>query len=180
VAAAEHLLAVAVAGPVGAYEVFCCGLRVISVDGSTTDLPGGEDNVAFLQAVDCGQGRGVPAGAVGRRGGVRDRRADRAAFRRPQPGSDLEIDWLTQHPVTRMLEEAGERLHPASSSRLASESAHSESGSGEHRLHGFQAWRRMDEILVADFMVFHDVIADRPYDLVIGDEAWEVERQREA
>jgi hypothetical protein len=33
----------------------------------------------------------------------------------------------------------------------------------------------MDEILVADFMVFHDAIADRPYDLVIGDEAWEVD-----
>jgi hypothetical protein len=33
----------------------------------------------------------------------------------------------------------------------------------------------MDEILVADFMVFHDVIADRPYDLVTGDEAWEVD-----
>ncbi len=33
----------------------------------------------------------------------------------------------------------------------------------------------MDEILVADFMVFHDVIADSPYDLVIGDEAWEVD-----
>jgi hypothetical protein len=38
----------------------------------------------------------------------------------------------------------------------------------------------MDEILVADFMVFHDAIVDRPYDLVIGDEAWEVERHREA
>jgi hypothetical protein len=33
----------------------------------------------------------------------------------------------------------------------------------------------MDEILVSDFMVFHDVIADRPYDLVIGDEAWEID-----
>ena len=30
--------------------------------------------------------------------------------------------------------------------------------SGEHRLHCFQAWRRMDEILLADFMVFHDVV----------------------
>jgi pimeloyl-ACP methyl ester carboxylesterase len=95
-----------------------------------------------------------------------------AELRRRHP--DLEIDWLAQHPVTRMLEDGGERVHPASS-RLASESAHIESESGEHRLHCFQAWRRMDEILVADFMVFHDVIADRPYDLVVGDEAWEVD-----
>jgi pimeloyl-ACP methyl ester carboxylesterase/predicted glycosyltransferase len=95
-----------------------------------------------------------------------------AELRRRHP--DLEIDWLAQHPVTRMLEDAGERVHPASH-RLASESAHIESESGEHRLHCFQAWRRMDEILVANFMAFHDVIADRPYDLVIGDEAWEID-----
>ncbi|MGH3302247.1 MAG: alpha/beta fold hydrolase [Streptosporangiaceae bacterium] len=93
-------------------------------------------------------------------------------LRRHHP--DLEIDWLAQHPVTRMLQDAGERVH-AASSRLASESAHIESESGEHQLHCFQAWRRMDEIMVADFMVFHDVITDRPYDLVIGDEAWEVD-----
>ncbi|HEX4777882.1 MAG TPA: glycosyltransferase, partial [Acidimicrobiia bacterium] len=87
---------------------------------------------------------------------------------------DVEIEWLAQHPVTRMLDEAGERVHPAST-RLASESAHIESESGEHRLHCFQAFRRMDEILLADFMVFHDVVNERDYDLVVGDEAWEVD-----
>ena len=35
---------------------------------------------------------------------------------------DLEIDWLAQHPVTAVLEAAGERIHPASA-RLANESA---------------------------------------------------------
>jgi pimeloyl-ACP methyl ester carboxylesterase len=87
---------------------------------------------------------------------------------------DLEIEWLAQHPVTRMLQAAGEHVHPAST-RLACESAHIESESGEHRLHCFQAWRRMDEILLADFMVFHDVVSERAYDLVIGDEAWELD-----
>lgn len=95
-----------------------------------------------------------------------------AELRRHHP--DLEIDWLAQHPVTTMLEAAGERVHPASRS-LASESAHIEAESGEHRLHCFQAWRRMDEILLADFMVFHRVVNERDYDLVIGDEAWEVD-----
>jgi predicted glycosyltransferase len=33
----------------------------------------------------------------------------------------------------------------------------------------------MDEILVANFMVFHDVVANGEYDLVIGDEAWDVD-----
>ncbi len=87
---------------------------------------------------------------------------------------DLEIDWLAQHPVTAVLEASGERIHPASA-HLANESAHFESESAEHDLHCFQALRRMDEILVANFMLFHDVVGDRQYDLWIGDEAWELD-----
>jgi pimeloyl-ACP methyl ester carboxylesterase len=87
---------------------------------------------------------------------------------------DLEIDWLAQHPVTKVLEAEGERIHPASA-ELANESHHIESESAEHDLHAFQAIRRMDEILVANFMLFHDVVRDEPYDLWIGDEAWEVD-----
>ncbi|MGH9191149.1 MAG: alpha/beta fold hydrolase, partial [Acidimicrobiales bacterium] len=69
---------------------------------------------------------------------------------------DLAIDWLAQHPVTTTLEAAGERVHQASA-WLASESAHVEDESAEHDLHAFQAIRRMDEILVNNFMVFHDI-----------------------
>jgi pimeloyl-ACP methyl ester carboxylesterase/predicted glycosyltransferase len=87
---------------------------------------------------------------------------------------DLQIDWLAQHPVTRVLEDRGERVHPASR-LLASECAHVESEAGEHDLHAFQAIRRMDEILVANFMVFHDLVADEHYDLWIGDEAWDLD-----
>jgi predicted glycosyltransferase/pimeloyl-ACP methyl ester carboxylesterase len=87
---------------------------------------------------------------------------------------DVQIDWLAQHPVTRFLDEAGEQLHTASQ-WLASESEHVESESGEHDLHCFEALRRMDEILVNNFHVFDDVVRDGSYDLVIGDEAWEVD-----
>ena len=87
---------------------------------------------------------------------------------------DLEIDWLAQNPVTRVLEAEGERVHPLSS-ELANESRHFESESAEHDLHCFQAWRRMDEILVANFMVFNDLVREESYDLWIGDEAWEVD-----
>ena len=87
---------------------------------------------------------------------------------------DLQIDWLAQDPVTRVLAGEGERIHPASA-ELANESAHIESESAEHDLHCFQAWRRMDEILVANFMVFHDLIEADAYDLWIGDEAWELD-----
>ena len=87
---------------------------------------------------------------------------------------DLEIDWLAQHPVTAVLEARGERVHPASA-YLANESGHIESESAEHDLHCFQAIRRMDEILLANFMVFHDLVRDEHYDLWIGDEAWELD-----
>ncbi|TFV69934.1 alpha/beta fold hydrolase [Blastococcus sp. CT_GayMR20] len=87
---------------------------------------------------------------------------------------DLQIDWLAQHPVTRVLEGRGERIHPASA-ELANESAHVEHESGEHDLHAFQAIRRMDEILVNNFMVFADVVAQEHFDLVVGDEAWDVD-----
>jgi Glycosyltransferase family 28 C-terminal domain len=87
---------------------------------------------------------------------------------------DLEIDWLAQHPVTTVLEAEGETIHPASR-WLANESAHIASESSEHDLHCFQALRRMDEILVANFMVFQEVVDEGLYDVVIGDEAWDVD-----
>jgi pimeloyl-ACP methyl ester carboxylesterase/spore coat polysaccharide biosynthesis predicted glycosyltransferase SpsG len=95
-----------------------------------------------------------------------------AALRERHP--DLEIDWLAQDPVTRVLESHGERIHPASA-ELASESEHLESEAGEHCLPVFEAFRRMDEILVANFMVFSDLVRAENYDLWIGDEAWEID-----
>lgn len=93
-------------------------------------------------------------------------------LRKARPG--LQIDWLAQHPVTEVLRRAGERVHPASA-WLASESAHIEAEAGEHDLHAFQAIRKMDEILVANFMVFADLAESEPYDLWIGDEAWDLD-----
>ncbi len=87
---------------------------------------------------------------------------------------DLEVDWLAQHPVTTVLEQRGERVHPASR-WLANESAHIEHEAGEHDLHAFQALREMDEILVNNFMVFQELVEQEDYDLVVGDEAWDVD-----
>jgi pimeloyl-ACP methyl ester carboxylesterase/predicted glycosyltransferase len=87
---------------------------------------------------------------------------------------DLQVDWLAQDPVTRLLEAHGETIHPLSS-RLASESLHIELESGEHDLHAFRAFRTMDEVLVANFMIFQDAIEEGGYDLVIADEAWDID-----
>jgi len=87
---------------------------------------------------------------------------------------ELEIEWLAQAPVTGVLEAEGERVHPASR-WLASESGHIASEAAGHDLHCFQALRTMDEILVANFMLFQEVIDEGNYDLVVGDEAWDVD-----
>jgi hypothetical protein len=73
-----------------------------------------------------------------------------------------------------VLSEAGETIHPLSR-ELVSESAHWEQSASGHGLHCFYAWRDMDEILLANFMIFLDVVRETPYDLWIGDEAWEVD-----
>jgi predicted glycosyltransferase len=87
---------------------------------------------------------------------------------------DLEIEWLAQSPVTAMLEAHGEQIHPASA-ELAGESDHIASEAHGHELNAFGAIRRMDEILLSNFMVFHDVTSAEPYDLWIGDEAWDLD-----
>lgn len=87
---------------------------------------------------------------------------------------DLKVDWLAQDPVTRLLHVHGEHIHP-SSGRLVSESRHIELESGEHDLNAFQAIRRMDEVLIANFMVFQDAVDEGRYDLVVADEAWDVD-----
>jgi hypothetical protein len=86
----------------------------------------------------------------------------------------MTIDWLAQEPVTRVLTACGERVHPASA-RLAGESPHIAAVARGQELNVFEAWRQMDEILVANFMVFHDLTREHPYDLWVADEAWEVD-----
>jgi pimeloyl-ACP methyl ester carboxylesterase/predicted glycosyltransferase len=87
---------------------------------------------------------------------------------------DLQIDWFTVDPAARYLEQEGERVHPITG-RLANESGHFELMAGEHDLHAFFALRTMDEIMVNNFMTFADLVENEHYDLVIGDEAWDVD-----
>jgi len=89
-----------------------------------------------------------------------------------RPG--LQVEWLAQHPVTALLEARGEQIHPMSA-QLANESRHFQRESRGHELHCFQALRRMDEILLANFMVFHDLIREEHFDVWIADEAWELD-----
>ncbi|MFT6878789.1 MAG: hypothetical protein ACI9XK_004613 [Granulosicoccus sp.] len=84
------------------------------------------------------------------------------------------MDWLAQDPVTRFLDAHGEPLHPTSR-LLANESAQIEDEAGEHDPNVFQAIGSMNEILIKNFMVFQEVLEAENYDLVIGDQAWDVD-----
>ena len=42
-------------------------------------------------------------------------------------------------------------------------------------MHCFQAIRRMDEVLIKNFMIFQDAVEQGGYDLVIADEAWDID-----
>lgn len=93
-------------------------------------------------------------------------------LRKLQP--DLDIDWFTVDPAARYLERESERLHPITR-RLANESRHFERVAGEHDLQAFFALRTMDEIMTNNFMTFVDLMDAEHYDIVIGDEAWDVD-----
>lgn len=87
---------------------------------------------------------------------------------------DLEVDWFTVPPASAYLEREGERVHPICA-RLANESRHFEQQAGEHDLQAFFALRTMDEVMARNFLVFAELLREEHYDLVIGDEAWEVD-----
>jgi predicted glycosyltransferase len=87
---------------------------------------------------------------------------------------DLDINWFTVDPAARYLEREGERVHPICA-RLANESRHFERVAGEHDLSAFFALRSMDEIMARNVMVFLDLMEAEHYDVVIGDEAWDVD-----
>ncbi|WP_167784669.1 alpha/beta hydrolase [Ramlibacter rhizophilus] len=87
---------------------------------------------------------------------------------------DLQVDWFTVPPASTYLEREGERVHPACA-RLANESSHFERVAGEHDLQAFFALRTMDEVMARNFLVFEDLLEHEHYDIVVGDEAWEVD-----
>jgi pimeloyl-ACP methyl ester carboxylesterase/predicted glycosyltransferase len=93
-------------------------------------------------------------------------------LRKLQP--DLQIEWFTVSPATAYLEREGERVHPVTK-YLANESRHFEHIAGEHDLSAFYGLRTMDEIMVNNFMTFSDLMDAEHFDLVIGDEAWDVD-----
>jgi pimeloyl-ACP methyl ester carboxylesterase/predicted glycosyltransferase len=94
------------------------------------------------------------------------------AMRKQRP--DLSIHWLAMDPVKTFLEDSGERIHPLSQF-MRDESGRFEShGTASYSLNATEAYWEMDKLLNNNFMVFTDVLNESAYDLVVGDESWEV------
>jgi pimeloyl-ACP methyl ester carboxylesterase len=87
---------------------------------------------------------------------------------------DVTVDFLAADPARRVVELAGERVHPATD-LLLNESAHFEGWARDHELHAFNALWDMDEVMAANFMVFADVAERERYDLWVGDEGWDLD-----
>lgn len=166
------------------------GARLLTIGGGG-HVPMARDPVVFNHAVRDFVG-GMPATRTWVRGMKRTRKAlfvsspiglghaqrDLAIareLRKLQP--DLAIDWFTVDPAAGYLQREGERVHPITA-RLANESRHFERCAGsEHDLSAFFALRTMDEVMAHNFMTFSDLLEAEHYDLVIGDEAWDVDYQ---
>lgn len=88
--------------------------------------------------------------------------------------SGLTIHWLCDDPVRSFLEGVGEEVHPLSDA-LWDKSGHFESHSKAYSLDVTEAFWEMDKILDNNFMVFADAVQEDGYDLVVGDESWEVD-----
>ena len=86
---------------------------------------------------------------------------------------DLAIHWLCVDPVRSYLEGTGESIHPLSAS-LMDESKHFENHAAAYSLNATEAYWEMDQLLNNNFMVFTDAVRTDDYDLVVGDESWEV------
>lgn len=166
------------------------GARLLTIGGGG-HVPMARDPVMFNRALRDFIG-GPPATRTWVRGMKRRRRAlfvsspiglghaqrDLAIareLRQLQP--DLAIDWFTVDPAADYLRREGEHVHPITQ-RLANESRHFERCAGpEHDLSAFFALRSMDEVMTNNFMTFSDLLEAESYDLVIGDEAWDVDYQ---
>ncbi|MBW2409448.1 MAG: alpha/beta hydrolase, partial [Deltaproteobacteria bacterium] len=92
-------------------------------------------------------------------------------MRKQMPG--MIIDWLAIDPVKSCLESYGEQIHPLSNA-LWDESGHFESHAEAFSLNATEAYWVMDKLLNNNFMVFYDAVRENHYDLVVGDESWEV------
>lgn len=83
-----------------------------------------------------------------------------AALRTLRP--EVQVEWLADGDVRQLLEASGQVVHPASDELIELDISQPAD---------FATWRRTDEARFVNFMVFADLVADEPFDLVVADGA---------
>jgi predicted glycosyltransferase len=85
----------------------------------------------------------------------------------------VEIMWLAGDPARRLIAEAGETLLPETEV-FAHETGVAENTSGEFSLNVLRYALRAQSVWKRAVVAFEEVSARHPYDLLIGDESYEI------
>ena len=150
--------------------------RSRSTCSSATSSTGSSPTHGRASPLDPGQGpaQAGPVHLLADRAGTRPPGRGHRRRAAPAPSRPARsTGWPSTQSPPSSRPEANTSIPPRP--RWPASRATSRASAAEHDLHCFQAWRRMDEILLANFMVFHDLVEEDPYDLWIGDEAWELD-----
>jgi len=94
-------------------------------------------------------------------------------IRRCVPG--LAVEWFCGEPSRSYLKAAGETIHPLSGA-LQDECGQFERKASAYTLDAVEAVWEMDRVFNSNFAVFTDAARTKAYDLVVGDESWEVDQ----
>jgi UDP:flavonoid glycosyltransferase YjiC (YdhE family) len=87
--------------------------------------------------------------------------------------SEVELDWIAAHPATLLIEQAGERLHPEAPN-YANDNEPAEKVSKDGQLNLLKYLMKASREWQNNVDVVSRITADREYDLVIGDETYEL------
>lgn len=85
----------------------------------------------------------------------------------------VDIQWLAAHPVTAVLEEAGEKLVPGAD-QLANENIDAEKAAKGTRLNGSLSLLQTSDTWKKNSELFLKLVEAKQYDLIIGDETYEI------
>jgi predicted glycosyltransferase len=85
----------------------------------------------------------------------------------------VEIEWLAAHPVTTVLEEAGEKLVPGSD-QFANENVATEKAAKGTSLNVSISLLKTSDAWEKNSELFLNLVAAKQYDLIIGDETYEI------
>jgi UDP:flavonoid glycosyltransferase YjiC (YdhE family) len=87
--------------------------------------------------------------------------------------TDIEIDWLAVHPATEMLISAGENIVPETS-EYANENSFAEQSARGAKLNLLNYLLKSKKAWEENTKVFAKIVTSKKYDLVIGDETYEI------